>query len=241
MKTSIRYAVLAVAVMAMLLLSCSKEASYDLGDGVIQDMKDTITGVHIQYVYDGVLEFVPDEMTKAGIVFYPGAFVDYRAYAPLLASLSQQGFLCVLVEPPMDFALMSPNVALRLKKQYPETDSWYVAGHSLGGATAAMCVASHQDDFEGLVLLAAYSTKDISKTNLKAVSIYGTCDGVLNIEKYEQCRANLPESTVELAIEGGCHSYFAWYGHQQGDGTPTITREQQLRLAADCIVEALSQ
>ncbi|MCF0199812.1 MAG: hypothetical protein HUK16_00295 [Bacteroidales bacterium] len=79
-----------------------------------------------------------------------------------------------------------------------------------------------------LILLASYSTKDLSDSGLKVVSIYGTCDGVLDKEAYEQNRPNLPQNTVEQVVEGGCHSYFAWYVHQQGDGTPTISRERQI-------------
>lgn len=54
-------------------------------------------------------------------------------------------------------------------------------------------------------------------------SLYESEDEVLNMEKYEQYRANLPEDGVEQIIEGGCHAYFRSYGPQEGDGMPTIS------------------
>jgi len=233
--------IVSVVLTALIALfsSCTKtDYSYDANDGIISDIRDTITNVTVNYAFDGVIEFIPDE-PKAGIVFYPGAFVDYRCYAPLMADLSKKGFLCVLVSPSFDFALMSKNVAVKLKHQYPETDTWYIGGHSLGGATAAMCIASNLDEFQGLVMLAAYSTEDLSNSGKKVVSIYGSNDGVLNKTNYEKYRKNLPPTVMETVIEGGCHSYFATYGHQDGDGQATITRNQQIRATADAIEKLL--
>ncbi|MCQ2180399.1 MAG: alpha/beta hydrolase [Bacteroidales bacterium] len=71
-----------------------------------------------------------------------------------------------------------------------------------GCASAAMCLASHPDDFEGLVLLAAYSTKDLSKSGKKVISIYGSNDGVLNMKKYNEYMKNLPEDGVKGKFSG---------------------------------------
>ena len=91
------------------------------------------------------------------------------------------------------------------------------------------------DNLAGLVLLAAYSTDDLSGTDLQALTVYGTADEVLNRGKYDTCRANLHSDTIEVVIQGGCHSYFGSYGMQDGDGTPTITNEEQLTRTADAI------
>ncbi len=106
-------------------------------------------------------------------------------------------------------------------------------------ARAAMCLASHPDDFEGLVLLAAYSTKDLSKSGKKVISIYGSNDGVLNMKKYNEYMKNLPEDFMETVIEGGNHGYFAIYGHQDGDGDATISRSEQIRQTASAICRLL--
>ena len=229
----------AILAAAALLAACTKtDYSYNLCDGIVSEIRDTITGVSVNYAFDGVLEFIPDS-PKAGLVFYPGAYVDYRCYAPLMAALAKEGFLCILPSPSLDLALLNLNSAVGLSRQYPEAAKWYIGGHSLGGASAAMCLASHIDDFEGLVLLAAYSTKDLSKSGKAVVSIYGSNDGVLNMEKYEDCKKNLPEDFRETVIEGGNHGYFAIYGHQDGDGDATISRSDQIRQTAAALCDLL--
>ena len=68
-----------------------------------------------------------------------------------------------------------------------------------------------------------------------AFGIYVSEDGVLNREKYEADRANLPQDTTETIIDGGCHAGFGSYGAQKGDGTPTISAEEQQRQTADVL------
>ena len=84
------------------------------------------------------------------------------------------------------------------------------------------------DEYEGLILLGSYSTADLSDTDLDVLSIYGSEDKVLNREKYEENKSNLPDDFSEVVIEGGCHAYFGMYGAQDGDGTPTIQTTSRL-------------
>lgn len=179
--------------------------------------------------------FVPDTPT-AGLIFYPGGKVEAAAYAPLLRACAEQGILCALVEMPANLAVLDMNAADGLRQEHLEVQDWYMAGHSLGGAMAANYAASHAEDIEGLILLAAYSTADLTETTLRVLSIYGTEDGVLNRESYEGNRGNLPVDTTEIILEGGCHAQFGSYGPQDGDGTPTISGEEQIRLTAEAIV-----
>lgn len=163
-----------------------------------------------------------------GLVFYPGAKVDYRAYAPLLHKLASRGWICIDVSMPLDLAILDQDAATDAMSQYPQVEHWYIAGHSLGGAMGANYASSHADSLEGLVLLAAYSTQDISSSSLNVLSVYGSNDGVLNREKYVSNRANLPDSAKELIISGGNHAQFGSYGEQRGDGAAGISAEQQI-------------
>mgnify|MGYP003037100703 CR=1 FL=1 len=86
-----------------------------------------------------------------------------------------------------------------------------------------------EPELDGLVLLAAYSTADLTDSGLRVYAAYGSEDGVLNREKYEADRTNLPQDTTEAIIDGGCHAGFGSYGAQKGDGTPTISAEEQQR------------
>ncbi len=100
---------------------------------------------------------------------------------------------------------------------------------------AASYISSHEEDFKGLILLAAYSTADLKETGLRVLSLYGSEDGVLKMDSYEKYRDNLPEDFTEIMIPGGCHAYFGSYGPQKGDGTPQISNEEQIRFTADAI------
>ena len=171
--------------------------------------------------------FIPDE-AKAGFIFYPGGKVEHTAYAPLMRGLADKGVLCVLVEMPLNLAVLDMNAADGIPEMYPQIDSWYIGGHSLGGSMAASHAARNASLYDGLVLLASYSTADLSSAGLKVISIYGSEDGVLNMKKYAENKANLPASFKEYIIEGGCHAGFGSYGAQDGDDTPTITGDAQI-------------
>ena len=68
-----------------------------------------------------------------------------------------------------------------------------------------------------------------------AFGVYVSEDGVLNREKYEADRANLPQDTTETVINGGCHAGFGSYGAQKGDGAPVISAEEQQQQTADAL------
>ena len=92
-----------------------------------------------------------------------------------------------------------------------------------------------EPELDGLVLLAAYSIADLTDSGLRVYSTYGSEDGVLNREKYEADRTNLPQDTTETVIDGGCHAGFGSYSAQKGDGTPTISAEEQQRQTSDAL------
>lgn len=175
------------------------------------------------------------EEPVAGLIFYPGGKVQYEAYAPLMEAFAQKGILCVLVHMPGNLAVFDMDAAQGIQEEYPEIQDWYIGGHSLGGAMAASYVSKHTAEYKGLILLAAYSTADLGSSNLKVLSVYGSMDGVMNREKYRKYSTNLPAGFTESIIEGGCHAYFGSYGAQDGDGTPTISNDEQIRQTADIV------
>lgn len=185
---------------------------------------------------DGKIIWEPQGAEK-GLIFYPGGKVEYTAYVPLMQACAEQNILCVLVEMPFHLAVLDKNAADGIQENYPEIQEWYIGGHSLGGAMAASYLADHADQYAGLLLLGAYATEDLSRTNLKTLSVFGSEDHVMNREKYDNNRENLPENFTEKIIEGGCHAYFGVYGSQEGDGIPTISNEQQIRDTAAAISE----
>lgn len=168
-----------------------------------------------------------------GIIFYPGGKVEETAYAPLLLEFAEMGYDVYLVKMPAKLAIFGMNRAEEILGLENDVKEWIMMGHSLGGAMAASFCASHDEEIDGLVLLAAYSTEDLTDKEIDVYSFYGSEDTVLNLEKYNAYKENLPEDTVELVIEGGNHAYFGFYGEQEKDGTATINREEQMASVID--------
>lgn len=188
--------------------------------------------------------FKPAPATELGIVFYPGGLVDPIAYAPLLKELSVQGNVQTIIVPmPLDLAFFSINKANEVIATYPNIKHWVIAGHSLGGSMAAEYVKNNPRAVEGLIYLGSYSadSTDLSNLPLKAISIYGTYDSGAQTISSPAAMSRLPPTAKLVLIDGGNHAQFGNYGPQKGDGTATISREQQQAQAVTVLVEFLKQ
>ena len=208
---------------------------YHAGEEAMAVMGSAETDEVIVSQKDGMAVFLPRGGSDTGIIFYPGGKVEYSAYAPLLYRCAEMGITCVLVEMPGNLAVLDINAADGIQERYTHVNEWYLAGHSLGGAMASSYLASHAEAYEGIILLGAYATEPLQHE--RVLSIYGSEDRVLNMEQYEEGRANLPADYTELIIDGGCHAYFGAYGAQEGDGVPTITAETQWDITAQAIAQ----
>jgi DHA1 family tetracycline resistance protein-like MFS transporter len=166
-----------------------------------------------------------------GLIFYPGGRVDARAYAPAARAIATEGYLVVIVPMPLNLAFLNANAAGDVIAAYPDIERWAVGGHSLGGAMAAGFSYDHPEAIRGLVLWASYPAEgnDLSGRDLAVVSIYGTLDGLATVDKIEASRPLLPPTARLVAIEGGNHAQFGWYGAQSGDNPAIISREKQMQ------------
>ena len=203
---------------------------YTMLPGTEDDLYQTVT-LHTE----GDLTIIGDPRAETGLIFYPGGKVEARAYAPLLDRIAQSGYCCVLVEMPFHLAILNPDAAEKAMAAVPDVQRWYLTGHSLGGATAAMYAADAPDKIAGLVLLGAYSTKPLPE-EMPVLLLYGSEDGVMNRENYDKNRENVPNAT-EQVIEGGNHAGFGNYGAQKGDGQAAITPEEQWDRTAEAILD----
>ena len=176
------------------------------------------------------LVFTPNEgNVDTGFIIYPGGHVDYRAYAPIAKEIAAKGNLVVIVQMPLNLAVLNSDAALKVIASYPEIKHWAIGGHSLGGAMAAHFIIEHPDLADGLILWASYSAsnEDLSDSGIKVLSISGTLDGLSTPEKIEDSRLRLPADTTWVMITGGNHAQFGWYGEQSGDNPPEISRLEQ--------------
>lgn len=180
--------------------------------------------VKIKEIDNGLFLDGPGE--ENALIFYPGAKVEYTAYIPMLFKLAEEDVDVFLIHMPCNLAIFGQNAADHVMNQY-SYEAWYMGGHSLGGAMAASYTAKHLDCLNGLVLLAAYPTKSLQEGDLAVLSVYGSEDQVLNMEKVKEGRAYMPKDYTEICIEGGNHAQFGNYGFQDGDGNALISAEEQ--------------
>lgn len=172
----------------------------------------------------------------AALIFYPGAKVEDLAYANLLKQLAADGIDCYLVHMPGNLAFCGMNRADKVMETY-SYDHWYLAGHSLGGAMAAVYADKNSEKLDGLIFLAAYSTKDLSDTDLKVLSVYGSNDQVVNMDKIAEGRKLMPSAYEEFCIQGGNHAGYGDYGAQKGDGEATISAQEQQQVTVKKVEE----
>ena len=227
-------AIIIAAVLIIITTVCGIYVNdYYRADGeAISDYLSRHEGAIIYELRSGVTVFRPEGECEVGLIFYPGGKVEADSYIPLMEALAERGVVAVLCEMPFNLAVLNVNAADGIAEALPEVEHWYVGGHSLGGSMAASYAASHSY-VEGVVLLGAYSTADLS--DKRVLSVYGSEDRVMNREKYESYKGNLPADLSETVIEGGNHAEFGMYGEQAGDGVASISAERQIDLTAEAV------
>ena len=193
--------------------------------------------VEVTIENEGRIVFSPDGGTDTAIIFYPGAKVRYDAYSVIAEKLAENGLMCILVDMPINLAVLDVEAAEEIKEAYPKIEHWYIAGHSMGGLAAGTCAAEHTDEYDGLISIASRIRRDFSNSNLPVLLITATNDGICTPELLEREKTPLPKNLTQVVIEGGCHGYFGSYGNQPHDGTPTISREEQQEQTIDAIVD----
>ncbi len=174
-----------------------------------------------------IAQYPTRQVVKEGIIFYPGGKVEHRAYLPILRELSRNGYITVVVDMPLNLAVFNQKAADDVIIDFPGIDSWYIGGHSLGGAMASGYLAKTDYEFSGLILLGSYPIEDHEQDVLL---IYGENDEILDLERIDQ-------GLGPFVIEGGNHAYFGNYGLQKKDGVATISREEQQDLTIGYILE----
>ena len=189
---------------------------------------------------DRFITFQPaKKKPTTAFVFYPGARVDYRAYAAPLHRIAAEGYLVILLPVRLNLALLDVNAADRAIAAFPAIRHWVVGGHSLGGVAAASYASTH--DVDGLVLWASYPADDsLKNSNVRVLSIYGTQD-ISAPDLFEDKQILLPTGSKSVVILGGNHAQFGDYGPQPGDHEATISRAEQQKQAADATIQFLKE
>ncbi len=223
---------LCVLALGICMIPCKTEAAASLA--LVSSEEITVKEIN-----EGTA-FIPQNPV-AGVIFYPGARVQAKAYAPLMKELAENGIVAIVLDIPFNLAFFDINAADGVKEQFPDVSSWYIGGHSLGASVSGMYLEKHISDFDGIIMFAGFITNDLSKTDLKAISIYGSNDGILTGGLYDDNLKNLPSDLNEYIIVGGNHAGFAYYGEQKGDNDATIPKGTQIKLTAEYIAKNIKE
>jgi hypothetical protein len=200
-------------------------------------------------------KFEPTAITPTiGFIIYPGACVDPGAYAPAAHAIAAEGYLTVIVKMVEDLSFFSPTRAEKVINDHPGIEEWTIGGHSLGGVSACTYIYGDPNegnpakDIDGLVLWASYPapTNSLNDKLIKALSIYGTKDGLTTPDEIETSRPYVPPYTQWVEIAGGNHTQFGYYWDgvnanflQPGDNPADITREEQQNIIIQATVDFL--
>ena len=195
--------------------------------------------VSVNYIDSGL--YLDGPGSENALIFYPGAKVEYTAYIPLMYELAENGMDVFIISMPCNLAIFGMDKADDILSEYSYAHM-YLGGHSLGGAIAALYAAKNVDsaDLDGLILLAAYPTKSLAACDMRVLTIYGSEDKVLSMDKVKAGRSLMPADATETVIEGGNHAQFGCYGEQKGDGTAFISAEEQWAQTTAAIIEMIS-
>ncbi len=225
MKKRLRIALIGIVSLIIILsaIFLIYASDYYRADDVANAVMQKEVSLSVQ---DNFLVLSPDTPTDTAMIFYPGAKVEYFSYLPILEKIKQSsGIMCILVKMPFNMAIFDKNAADEIVEQFPDIKSWYMAGHSMGGAMASDYASRHQDKIKGLILLGAYLYGDYPADN--TLTVYGS----FNTSVAE--KIDYTENIV--VIEGGNHAQFGNYGKQKGDLDATISREEQQNMAVEAI------
>lgn len=196
---------------------------------------------------DGIWKFSPATgPISSTLLFFPGALVDPRAYAPLARSVAEAGYQVLLVELPFRGAFggaESPELRMRIAAalaSIPDYRSVVVGGHSRG-AVVASAFAAREPRLAGVVLIGTSHPRDVDLSGLDVpvTKIVGTRDGIASPEKVEQNATLLPAQTRWVWVEGGNHSQFGWYGFQPTDRRSRIPAVEQRTIMTQSVLEFL--
>lgn len=198
---------------------------------------------------DGVWTFAPRGAAASDrvLVFFPGALVDPRAYAPLAQHAARQGFRALIIELPRRGAFGgadSPELRLRVQRAFAslgDSASIIVGGHSRGAVVASSVAAERRHRMDGLVLIGSSHPRDVDLSGLPipVTKIVGTRDGLASPDEVRQNAHLLPPHTRWIWIEGGNHSQFGWYGFQPMDRRARIPAAQQRNIMARGVMDLM--
>ena len=187
------------------------------------------------------LTFTPTGEIQTGLIFYPGGRIDPHGYSNMMRTIAEEGFLVIVPSMPINMAIFDTNAAEEIITHFSDVENWAIAGHSVGGTSAAIYTAKNPDKIDGLAIWASYpaNSADLSKLDLPVYMIYGELDEGVDRPVVEEKKVLLPPDTVYLEIPGGDHHQFGTYLVDPGVDRSTTPRAIQQDLIIQGTIDLL--
>lgn len=233
------FIVLGLIIVALIFIVAFFTTSYEPSTQAMANLEDSTL---VDVTENNFISFTPENTTATtGLIIYPGAKVEPEAYAPLANKIAQAGYEVIITPMPLNFAIFDSNAADEVISKFPNIKNWVISGHSLGGVMAAK-YASENSNIKGVIFYASYPQGDeLKDSNIEVTSIYGSLDGVADLEKIIGSKDLLPTPTTFVEITGGNHAQFGSYGEQSGDNPAEISADEQIEKAANASIELLDK
>ena len=233
------FILLGLIIITIIFIASFFITSYGPSTQAMANLKDSTL---VDVTVNNFISFAPENTAATtGLIIYPGAKVEPEAYAPLANKIAQAGYEVIITPMPLNFAIFDSNAADEVISKFPNIKNWVISGHSLGGVMAAK-YASENSNIKGVIFYASYPQGDeLKDSNIEVTSIYGSLDGVANLEKIVGSKDLLPASTTFVEIIGGNHAQFGSYGDQSGDNAAEISVDEQIEQAANASLELLDK
>jgi hypothetical protein len=232
-KRKILLTIFSVIVILTVIFVVWANSSYK-GNEVKSEELQSIFSVQVeendQYIKVMSNDFL-NASNKRSLIFYPGGRVDAKAYLPNLSRIAAGNTMRIyIVKMPLNLAVFNINGAKSIFEENTtdENDIWIIGGHSLGGSMACEFVNQNSiPTLKYLILMGSFCSSDISKKDIKVLSLTGELDAFAGREKIKQYDKNLPtDKTIFRDIKGFNHSEFGTYGLQEGDNKPSLSIEE---------------
>jgi len=172
-----------------------------------------------------------------GLIFYPGAECDVRGYAVSLRAIARAGHRVVVTRMPRTLAFLGTNRASQVMAAYPGVKRWVIAGHSMGGAAAAVFATNNPGSLDALILWDAYISKpaDLSRSPVRVLLIHrATADG-RPPESFARMAGLTPPGMQAVGIVGASHMQFGNFvaaPHRKDPPATISIGDQQSRIVA---------
>lgn len=247
-KRRILLAIFSIILILTIIFIIWANSSYKGSDIQSDDLQSTFS-VQVEendkYIKIASNDFL-NATTKRSFIFYPGGRVDAKAYLPNLTRIAAGNTMRIyIVKMPLNLAVFNINGAKSIIEDNTtdENDVWIIGGHSLGGSMACEFVNQNSiPTLKYLILMCSYCSSDISKKDIKVLSITGELDAFAGREKIKQYDKNIPsDKAIFKDLKGFNHSEFGTYGLQEGDNKPNLSAEESSKELNNAIQEYFDQ